>query len=74
MFASLRESIRRESAANRPGWESGSSQCRKLTVYDFFRELANLGGLLVRKHDCAPGWQSLWTGCQKQHVESEASD
>lgn len=36
-----------------------------LTVYEFFRELAKLGGFLARKHDGEPGWQSIWTGFQK---------
>ena len=36
-----------------------------LTVYDFFRELAKLGGFLGRKHDGEPGWQTIWRGYQK---------
>ena len=38
---------------------------RDLTVYEFFRELAKLGGFLGRKHDGEPGWQTLWTGHQR---------
>ena len=37
----------------------------KLTVYEFFRELANMGGFLGRKHDGEPGWQTIWRGYQK---------
>jgi hypothetical protein len=36
-----------------------------LTVYEFFRELAKLGGFLGRKHDGEPGWQTIWRGYQK---------
>ena len=36
-----------------------------LTVYDFFRELAKLGGFLGRKGDGEPGWQTIWRGYQK---------
>jgi hypothetical protein len=33
-----------------------------LTVYNFFREVAKLGGFLGRKHDGEPGWQTVWSG------------
>ena len=33
-----------------------------LTVYEFFRELAKLGGFLGRKGDGEPGWQTIWRG------------
>ena len=36
-----------------------------LTVYQFFRELAKLGGFLARKHDGEPGWQTVWKGFRK---------
>jgi hypothetical protein len=36
-----------------------------MTVYQFFRELAKLGGFLARKHDGEPGWQTVWRGYQK---------
>ena len=36
-----------------------------MTVYDFFRELAKLGGFLARRSDGEPGWQTIWTGYQK---------
>lgn len=36
-----------------------------MTVYEFFRELAKLGGFLGRKHDGEPGWQTIWRGYRK---------
>lgn len=36
-----------------------------MTVYEFFRELAKLGGFLGRKCDGEPGWQTVWRGYQK---------
>jgi hypothetical protein len=36
-----------------------------MTVYDFFRNLAKLGGFLGRKSDGEPGWQTVWYGYQK---------
>ena len=38
-----------------------------ITVYEFFRELAKLGGFLGRKHDGEPGWQTVWNGYQKMN-------
>lgn len=42
-----------------------------LTVYQFFRELAKLGGFLARKHDGEPGWQTIWRGYDKFHRFTE---
>ena len=36
-----------------------------LTVYDFFRRLAQLGGFLARRGDGEPGWQTIWQGYQR---------
>ena len=36
-----------------------------MTVYEFFRELAKMGGFLARKGDGEPGWQTIWYGYQK---------
>ena len=36
-----------------------------MTVYEFFRELAKMGGFLGRRHDGEPGWQTVWRGFQK---------
>lgn len=38
---------------------------KALTVYEFFRELAKLGGFSARKGDGEPGWQTVWAGYQK---------
>jgi hypothetical protein len=34
----------------------------ELTVYEFWRAVAMLGGFLGRKSDGNPGWQTLWLG------------
>jgi hypothetical protein len=36
-----------------------------MTVYEFFREIAKMGGFLGRKGDGEPGWQTVWRGHQK---------
>ena len=36
-----------------------------MTVYEFFREVAKLGGFLGRKGDGEPGWETTWHGYQK---------
>jgi hypothetical protein len=36
-----------------------------LTVYQFYRELAKLGGFLGRKSDGEPGWITIWRGWGK---------
>jgi hypothetical protein len=36
-----------------------------LTVRDFFRHLAGLGGFLMRKGDGEPGWITIWHGLTK---------
>ena len=36
-----------------------------MTVREFFRRLAMLGGFLGRKSDGEPGWQTLWRGWEK---------
>lgn len=35
------------------------------TAYEFWREVAKLGGFLGRKGDGEPGWQTIWRGWQK---------
>jgi hypothetical protein len=35
-----------------------------VTVRDFFRALAGLGGFLGRKSDGEPGWQTVWRGLE----------
>ncbi|MFO0904963.1 MAG: IS4 family transposase [Pirellulales bacterium] len=36
-----------------------------LTVRQFYREVAKLGGFLGRKGDGEPGWITLWRGWEK---------
>jgi Transposase Tn5 dimerisation domain len=38
---------------------------RLLTVREFFRGVARLGGFLARKGDGEPGWQTTWRGWEK---------
>ena len=38
---------------------------RPMSVYEFFRAVAKLGGHLNRKHDGPPGWLVLWRGWTK---------
>lgn len=33
-----------------------------LTIHQFYRELAKLGGFLGRRHDGEPGWITIWRG------------
>jgi hypothetical protein len=40
-------------------------QLTKITVYEFFREIAKLGGFLGRNSDGDPGWQTTWYGYRK---------
>lgn len=39
-----------------------------LTIYEFYRELAKLGGFLGRKSDGEPGWITIWRGWEKLHT------
>jgi hypothetical protein len=36
-----------------------------MTVYEFYREMAKLGGFLGRKSDGEPGWITVWRGWEK---------
>jgi Transposase DNA-binding/Transposase DDE domain len=40
-------------------------QEKKLTIREFFRGVAQLGGFLGRKGDGEPGWQTTWHGWEK---------
>lgn len=44
----------------------------ELTTYEFFREMAKLGGFLGRKHDGEPGWQTIWRGYRQIHFAVQA--
>jgi hypothetical protein len=39
-----------------------------MTIGEFYRELAKLGGFLGRKSDGEPGWITLWRGWQKLYL------
>lgn len=39
-----------------------------LTIYQFYREVAKLGGFLGRKGDGEPGWITIWRGWEKLHT------
>ncbi len=38
-----------------------------ITIYNYYREVAKIGGFLARKSDGEPGWQSIWSGEIKLH-------
>lgn len=35
---------------------------RDITIYEYYREVAKIGGFIGRKSDGEPGWQTLWHG------------
>lgn len=39
-----------------------------MTIGEFYRELAKLGGFLGRKADGEPGWITIWRGWQKLYL------
>lgn len=43
----------------------GLSRVHDLTVGQFYREVAKLGGFLGRKHDGEPGWITIWRGWEE---------
>lgn len=43
----------------------GLHRVHDLTVGQFYREVAKLGGFLGRKHDGEPGWITIWRGWEK---------
>jgi hypothetical protein len=43
-------------------------QTSAMTVGEFYRELAKLGGFIGRKSDGEPGWMTIWRGWQKLHL------
>jgi hypothetical protein len=42
------------------------------TVREFYRQLAGLGGHMLRKGDGTPGWITLWRGFEKLHMALRA--
>ena len=49
------------------GWQYGDSR-REMTLAEFCRALAMLGGHQERKGDGLPGWLTLWRGWQKMQL------
>jgi hypothetical protein len=43
----------------------GLHRVHDLTVRQFYREVAKLGGFLGRKHDGEPGWITIWRGWEE---------
>jgi hypothetical protein len=41
------------------------SRVRDLTIHQFYRELAKLGGFLGRRSDGDPGWITIWRGWEQ---------
>jgi len=50
------------------------SRVHDLTVYEFYRELAKLGGFLGRKHDGEAGWITIWRGWGKLNALVRGAD
>lgn len=46
----------------------------ELTVGQFYREVAKLGGFLGRKHDGDPGWITIWRGWDKLQLMIHGSE
>ena len=44
------------------------SAATTMTIGEFYRELAKLGGLLGRKSDGEPGWITIWRGWHKLYL------
>jgi len=57
MLQAARKKIRRK-----------TSQTTAMTIYEFYRELAKLGGFFGRKCDGEPGWITIWRGWQKLYL------
>lgn len=37
-------------------------QKKEITIYEYYRLVAKMGGFLGRNSDGEPGWQTLWKG------------
>ncbi len=51
----------------------GLNRVHDLTVGQFYREVAKLGGFLGRKHDGEPGWITIWRGWEKLSTYVQAA-
>lgn len=47
---------------------SNLSKVSDLTIGQFYREVAKLGGFLARKSDGEPGWITIWRGWEKLNL------
>ena len=47
---------------------------KPLTIRDFVRQLAGLGGFLLRKHDGEPGWKTIWRGYETLLLMARGAD
>ncbi len=45
-----------------------------MTIYQFVRQLAGLGGFLLRKSDGEPGWITIWRGFEKLQLIIRGAD
>lgn len=52
----------------------GLPESQPLTIREFVRELAGLGGFLKRKCDGEPGWITLWRGFEKLQLILRGAD
>lgn len=46
----------------------------EMTIHQFLRELAGLGGFLLRKRDGEPGWITIWRGFEKLQLIIRGAD
>ena len=53
---------------------SKQSFARPITVRDFYRAIAKLGGFIGRKSDGEPGWITIWRGWEKLHLLIQGSE
>ena len=47
---------------------------RPITIHNFVRHLAGLGGFLMRKSDGEPGWITIWRGYEKLNLMLRGAD
>jgi hypothetical protein len=85
LLLNLREAARRPDAPTRPAtdvvepiyeevirsWRHKQAH-EPLSVLEFYRAVARLGGHMNRKADGFPGWLTLWRGWQKLEIMVEA--
>ncbi len=50
------------------------NKTESLTIGQFYRELAKLGGFIGRKSDGEPGWITIWRGWQKLYLMTRGAE